>query len=356
MKTKIRKIACKIYHIIGLSLRDKAFGVAVAVSLFLWVLYTLSGTFTTMITVPVTISGAVVNGVADSDSDDDNKVKLDCRVTGQGFSILKHIIFSGLTIDMMDVSVVKQANGTYSVTPESLDKAVRAKLQGLNLLNIYDARLELISLTKVSKQVPVELDVEVQSDGEFMMVGEPVIEPKQVEVIGLPEELEKIRSVKTRYVNIRDKSSHVSGSVALVEEDNVYLPTKEVYYSISFDRYAEMRVSKKVMLRKTGKNNYTTIPATVDVIFNVAEDIYSDFNHDNFPLYVDLRQSEASSSYLGGNRYVLDYKNLPKGVTVRMISPRYVTVVKTNTEAVVENGEQDRNLKVGEMLNLMNNL
>ncbi|MEG0499774.1 MAG: hypothetical protein RR550_01470, partial [Rikenellaceae bacterium] len=74
---------------------------------------------------------------------------------------------------------------------------------------------------------------------------------------------------------------------------------------------------------------------TVEITLNVAESIYSDFNHANFPLYVDLKDKESTSSessYIGNNKFMVHYKQLPKGVSVRMITPQYVTVLKGGIE------------------------
>lgn len=319
-----------IYKFTIRQLKDPVFAVALAISVIMWFLNSLSGNFTAVISIPIKVDGVV--GAINKDGSTEktsNDFAIDCQVTGKGFNILYYSLFADIRINTSEVSVEKAPTGEYTIDLQSLENRMNEKLSGLTLIKIFQKRLAFKSLTYSSKIVPVELDINIKNDGQFMPVGDIILEPSEVTISGNISLLDSISSVKTKFFSIENKEKNISGEVYLNRIKGITFSNDKVYYAINFQRYTEKKITKQVLVKNGGGGRYTVVPSTVEVILNVAEGIYSDFNHANFPLYIDLKDE---SGYIGNNKYHIKYQQLPKGVSVRMITPQYVTVLRGGVE------------------------
>lgn len=331
-----------IYRFVLSQLKDPVFAVALAISVVLWFVNSLSGNFTTVLSIPVTIEGAVSQS-EDGEERSSNTFTVDCKVSGKGFNICFYLLLSNITVNTSELKIDKEANGGYVVDRQSLENCLSAKLMGVTLENIFYRKIAFKTLTYASKVVPVELDVDIQNDGQFMQVGSMVMEPAVVTISGTISLLDSINTVKTSYFKIENKEKNISGEIALKPIPGIKFSTNTVYYAINFQRFTEKKIVKMVQVKSSGDERFTIVPSQVEVTLNIAENIYSDFNHLNFPLYVDIREKEsksAESGYIGDNKYILKYQHLPNGVNVRMIHPQYVTILRGGIEGKKETGKE----------------
>lgn len=338
METNSRKeVIKKVYRYILLQFKDPVFAVALALSVFMWFLNSLGGNFTTVISIPVKVLGAIESvGEQGTTEKTDNMFNVDCKVSGKGYKILYFSLFSQITINTAEIKIDKSANGEYIIDIPSLESKMNEKLSGVTLINIFQKKLAFKTLTYSKKDVPVVLDVNVKNDGQFMQVGDAVLEPSHVSISANISKLDSINEVYTNYIHIENKEKNISGEVELVHIPGVAYEVEQIYYAMSFQRFTEKKVMKKVEIKHTDDIHYSVIPSHVEVVFNVAEDIYQDFNHFNFPLYVDIRDKNSDSPesmYIGDNKFIIKYNHLPKGVKVRDITPKYVTILKGTIEA-----------------------
>lgn len=326
-----------IYKFTLKQFKDPVFAVALAISVIMWFLNSLSGNFTAVISVPIKVDGVV--GVAGKDGSTEkttNDFTIDCQVTGKGFNILYYSSFvSDIRINTAEIAVEKSATGDYVIDIQSLENKMNELLKGVTLNKIFQKRLAFKTLTYTSKVVPVELDIDIKNDGQFMQVGDIVVEPSHVTIAGNISLLDSINTIQTRFLRIENKEKNISGEVDLKTIKGITLNTDKVYYAINFQRYTEKKISKRVEIKNGGNNRYTIIPSEVEITLNIAENIFSEFNHYNFPLYVNIKDKESNStesSYIGDNKFLINYGQLPKGVSVRSIHPQYVTILKGGTE------------------------
>lgn len=320
------------YRFILKQLKDPIFAIALALSIIMWLLNSLSGVFNAVISIPIHVEGALKteaeNGVSERSSND---FTIDCKVTGSGFNILYYSLLSDITINTAEIKLEKSITGEYVIDIPSLENRMNEKLKGITLINIFQKRLAFKTLTYSSKVVPVSINVDIKNDGQFMQVGDIIIEPANVTIAGNISKLDSINDVKTEFFHIENKEKNISGEVELEKIDGITYTPNRVYYAINFQRYTEKKITKKIQIKNGGNERYTIIPSQVEIVLNIAESIYSDFNHFNFPIYVDVKDRDINSTgsnYIGDNKYILAYKQLPKSVEVRSITPRYVTVLK----------------------------
>lgn len=319
-----------IYKFVIRQLKDPIFAVALAISVIMWFLNSLSGNFTAVISIPIKVNGVV--GVATKEGATEktnNDFTIDCKVTGKGFNILYYSLLADIRINTAEISVEKNTTGEYIIDLQSLENRMNEKLSGLTLIKIFQKQLSFKSLTYTSKVVPVEFDIDIKNDGQFMPVGDIILEPSEITISGNISLLDSIKSVKTKFLSIENKEINISGERYLDKIKGITFSNDKVYYAINFQRYTEKKITKQVVVKNGEGGRYTVVPATVEITLNVAESIYSEFNPANFPLYIDLKDK---SGYIGNNRYMIKHQQLPKGVNIRMITPEYVTVLRGGVE------------------------
>lgn len=337
------KYAIVIYRFILSQLKDPVFAVALAISVVLWFVNSLSGNFTSVVPIPIVIEGAVSHSEDGVEERSSNRFTVDCKISGKGFNICFYLLVSDITISTSELKIEKEPNGEYVVDMQSLENYLSSRLTGVTLQNIFYKKIAFKSLTYTSKVVPIELDVDIENDGQFMQVGDIVLEPATVVISGTISKLDSINGIKTDYFKIENKEKNISGEVYLRPIDGVKYGIESAYYAINFQRFTEKKITKTVQVKGGGGDRFTIVPFQVEVTLNIAENIYSDFNHLNFPLYVDIRERElqsAESGYIGDNKYILKYQHLPSGVNVRMIQPQYVTILRGGIEGKKETGQE----------------
>lgn len=347
METNSKKeVIKKIYKFVIQQFKDPVFAVALSLSVFMWFLNSLAGNFTTVVSLPVKVLGAIDKVTEEGTTEKtDNLFSVDCKVSGKGYKILLFSLFSQITINTAEIKVEKSHTGEYVIDIPSLESKMNEKLNGITLINIFQKRLAFKTLTYSKKEVPVMLNANVKNDGQFMQVGDAVLEPSHISISANISKLDSINEIFTDYIWIENKEKNISGEVGLVPIPGVTYSTEQVYYAMSFQRFTEKRVMKRVEVKHADDVHYSVIPSHVEVVFNVAEDIYQDFNHFNFPLYIDIRDKNSDapeSMYIGDNKFLIKYNHLPKGVKVREINPKYVTILKGTVEGGRRTNESSR--------------
>ncbi len=326
MIEKIKERARELKTFVLSLIQDKVFAAAFALSFLIWFIYSLSGNFTTVITIPVHITGALVGNSMGTTTEETKSYEIDCKVAGSGFRILRSALFSDVKVNTSELKLDKQPDGSYVVDMSSLEKAINNKIQGMDVVNIYTNKIAFSALTHTTKSVPVDLNLTLNNDGQYMPIGDVIIDPAEITITGQIETVNAITSVKSKYLTISSKESSVSGEVELSPMENIEYSQNSVYYHIRFERYVEKKVTKEIEIRGAD-NTYSTLPSTVEITLNIAESIYTDFKEDNIKIFIDLSKDDKA-----GNIHIIDYDKLPQGIEIRDISPRFAKVYLTRAK------------------------
>ncbi len=303
-------------------LNDKVFLTALAIAASLWALYTLSGTFTTVITLPVHIEG----GVASVGGNQDKILEVECKVTGTGFKIFTNVLFTKLILNTSDLKVTPIEGGEFEVDIPTFEKVLDSKIADLDVHNIYTNRIILSSLTQATKNVKVDLDMEFKSDGLYMLVGDIIIEPSHIDITGESGAIDVINSVVTRHIEIASSAGNVSGEVKLLPIRNTTFSQTSVFYYMRFERYVEKRFTKAITIRNSNGALLVPIPSTVDITLNVAENVYNEFDENSVEAFIDVSKRDDSNN----NIYLVEIDGLPRDAEVLKISPDYIRAAISN--------------------------
>ncbi len=311
-----------IYRYVKKQVNDRVFAVAFIISLTAWFLYTLSGNFTTMVTYPVKITGALVSDSTDNELEESKIYDIDCKVTGSGFGIWRSKMGSTIRINTSELQPQKSSEGNYVINVSSLEKVISNKVNGVVIDNIYSDDIVFKALTQTTKQVPITPIVNIKSSGYYMPIGDVVTDPTYITITGPIDKVNAITSVTTYPVKIESKKSSVTGELELLPIENIQFSRDVIQYYMRFARYVERKVTMPIVIQGDMFSIYEVLPETIEVTFNIAEEIYHDFKPEQIEAYIDLSEYKNSDK----NMHIVQFDGLPEGVEIRNQRPSHVVV------------------------------
>lgn len=322
----------RIFGALFSKLRDKVFLVSVVVASFIWLLSNLSDTYTYTITLPIVITGAVSDYDKDIIAKDDKIYYIDTKFFGKGLDLLQIMMKNKIIISPDDLIIEKLEgdNELYQVTIESIRTALASMFINVEVVNIINKKVILQTAFFSQKKVPLLSNIKVNAAGEYMQIGSLSIEPDSVMIYGTKSVVDTVTRVFSENIVISRPSDYIAGNVKIPRNINFEITPREAQYALEMERYTEVkRLMPISMYNKTKTYNYSIIPSVVEVTFNVAENVFSQFNPSDLVFYVDTAKKSImgnSSSYVEDDKYLVQYSELPEGVQVRSVLPVAVSV------------------------------
>jgi len=177
------------------------FLICLAIATTLWFLNALGKDYAATVSYPV----KYVNPPDNRFLANQTPVKLDLKIEGQGFTIIRYkmMSFSPIILDIEQVIANLESNsGTYRVPGKNLIREVSSQLSTeIQINEISPEILEIVLDSLITKTVPVELDIEVEFVPQFNLKNPIKTIPDKVDITGPDIAMENISAVKTK-VNI----------------------------------------------------------------------------------------------------------------------------------------------------------
>ncbi|MFI3314592.1 MAG: hypothetical protein R3Y04_02870 [Rikenellaceae bacterium] len=323
----------KLYKYLFNLFKEPLYLLFVLVAVFVWYLNRLNTTFQRDVMLPVYIEG-VENPKQNRNH---SYFEVFCRVEAKGYSFLRLQLFplyqmASLSLsELGDIPITN--NKEIKVNTSLLEGKVAGRVKGLDIIRIFDDYIEIPLIVNGQKRVKVSADIHLKTQGGYMQLGDVDVEPDSITISGRLQTLNTIDSVFTEIKMLSSTKSRISGEVKLIEIPGITYSIREVEYNIVTDRFAE---SKSIVAYDIETTDTTIVsdhlfrsPAIVEVAFNVVQKLVDDFSPDDLTIYATY----ADSLKIGDNLYELFVKDLPVGVTLQYIEPRYVTILrKSNTQ------------------------
>ena len=322
----MNKFLRKIFGIIFSKLRDKVFLVCLGLASVIWLLSKLNNVYTYIITVPMVITGAVSDYDKDFIATDDKIYYIDTKFEGKGLNLLKIMMKNKIVISPDNITIEKISgdNESYQVTTESLRAAFISKFPTVDVVNIINKRVILQTSFFSQKRIPLLSKITVDSAGEYMQIGNVYIEPDSVTIYGTKNIVDTVTRVFTESLKVEKAKEFIVGTVKTERNNNYEITPREVQYSIEMERYTEVKkIIPITMFHKKETQNYSIIPSDIEVTFNVAKNIFSQFDPTSIVFYIDTK---LKSTKVEGDKYLIQHSKLPNGVMIRSINPTVVSV------------------------------
>lgn len=324
----------KTFIYIFSKIKDPVILVCFIISSALWLINKLNQVYVDNITIPIVVTGKLANVEKDRIADDDKVYFIECKFEGKGF-VLFAISQTKRIVVSPDEIVISQIGGgeQFEIDVSSLKKALESKFLNVNLLEVVNKRVLLQTTSFVQKKVPLVSRISIVLNGEYMQIGKTYLEPDSVIVYGAAAAVDTVKEIRTANALITNPIEYNSGYVQIPSVDNIEITPEVCSYTIMIERYTEMKyVTEIVIPSEFADSNYVAYPSKIDVVFNVAQNIYSQFNPKNISFFVDpksLDLKKDSVEYVGNNQFLIKHTKLPLGVDVRSITPMVITLLKT---------------------------
>lgn len=300
--------------------RIVVFMICLAIAITLWFLNALSKDYSTTVSFPVRF----VTPPSKQFLANNTPVKLDLKIDGQGFTLLRYklLSFSPIVIDIETVTENLESNsGAYKVLSKNLITEVSEQLSNdIKIIEINPEVLEIVLDSLITKTVPVELDINVDFVPQFNLKSLIKTIPDKVEITGPTIALEKISVVKTK-VNILNKlDADIRQEIELIHPEKTTISPEKVTLIIEVEKYTEKEIKIPVeIINKPEKVRIKLFPSELKVLFSVGLSRFETIKSSDFGASVDY------------NSIVNDVNNL--NITLHK-KPEFIQGIRINPEKV----------------------
>lgn len=307
---------------IRLNRRFITFLFCVAISTFFWLMMSLAKEYTIELKFPVDY----INPPADKVITNRLPATIDLKISATGFNLLVYKLKHRKETILMDIKYSKALsvkNHYYLPTNYRVDKITDQFERDIKVLRVYPDTIFLNFNKKVTRKVPVKLNMKIDYDKHFQQSDSVRLIPDHISVSGAADEVEKISFVVTEFVSLKNVNDSLSMKLNILQTPEL----KQVDLSQSF-------VEAKVNVTKYTEGNLE-LPVEV-------ENLPHGFSLKIFPDKVNVKYHVAFENYEKINalqfRAVVDYSKIEQGSTklkVQLLkSPAEVRSIKLNPEKV----------------------
>lgn len=259
--------------------REKAmaFGFALFFALCLWFVVNMSRDFNVTIDVPIELVNLPEDMALSSEIPEQASVSL----TSEGWQLIN--LYSNppvisLSADSRQINLFEQVRNRVSYFSD------------MNVLQVEPIFLTVEMEEKVEKRVPVKPMVDVDLDDRYNLVGEPLVEPDSVTVIGAQSRLNEVSVWETQNREI----SNVRENTQVILElrppgSGIEIDPSTVDYSLNVAEFTEAEVRIPVRTRNLPPGRAITYnPSSITVKYDVPIEEYTDIQGTRpFSVFVD---------------------------------------------------------------------
>ena len=250
------------------------------VSGFFWAMLAVKDVIEYEVAFPVAIIHQPKNVVINHDGNDTLRV----TIRDNGYNIISYL-YNTTTIE---VGFVKGDDDKFTLAQSDLIKIIRGKLsKSAEIVSIKPDKLDFYYSYGDFAYKPIAINGTITAADNYFIVAREVM-PDSVRVVGTPARLQKIDSIRTQYVRIRDVKDSITKRVRLQRVSGVSLDSAEVNVRAIADYVSEMHkeVDVKAINVPEGKV-VRTIPGRVNVNFVAPHLWEKNIHQSDFILVVD---------------------------------------------------------------------
>lgn len=286
--------------------RFSTFIVCLFVSIFFWLLMSLSKENTITINFPVQYihlpkDKVVANHLPET---------IDMEVNARGFDLLIYKLKQKLEtvqVDVRDAKPLPAANQYYLLTNSRIDKLTAQFGNHIKVKKVNPDTVYLNYNKKDIRTVPVKVKMDLSFESPYQQSDSIKVNPSVIQVSGAADVVNKISEVYTKEVKLKGINKSQKIEVSIVITNNlkyVELSAEKINVSIPVSKYTEATIELPVeAINLPSGYSLKTFPDKVQVRYNVSFDDYEKINQLQFKAVVDYKKIEAGSDKL---KLVLD--------------------------------------------------
>ncbi len=271
------------------------------ISIFIWLLMSLSKEYTIAVSFPVKYTNLphdrlIVNRLPEA---------IDIEIKSTGFNLLFYKLKQHretVLLDIKDAQPTFTKNNYFINCNKRLDKITGQFSDAIKVVHIKPDTVFINYNKKITKTVPVRANLKLDFEQQYQQTDSVVLEPQFVEVSGTAEDLAKILFVETAPLNLEKINKNIALKLNLLKPKNM----KQVEYSfnnvmikLKVTKFTEAEVDLPIEVEHLPNGlNLKTFPDKVSVKYQVAYDDYGKINPSDFKIAVDYLKIENGSNKL----------------------------------------------------------
>lgn len=267
--------------------KGQAFIFAFIFSLSLWFVVNLGRDYNVTMKVPLQVTNLSENVSLSTEIPDNASVSL----SGEGWNLI-NVYANPPTVFLSAEN--QQVN---------LFDEIRQQIGSVSDLSVMQVDPIIVSIEteeKVTKKVPVSLQVELSLRDQYGVIGEPTFQPDSVEVTGPVSRINNIERWETENREVSNVGRNVEMSIDLrrPETRGVRVEPSSIQYRVQVAEFTESEIRIPIRTRNLPSGKAVTYnPSTITVRFDVPIDQYNDVqNIRPFFAFVDYAAIEADDT------------------------------------------------------------
>jgi YbbR domain-containing protein len=264
------------------------FAISFILAFCLWFIVNLSRDFNITISMPLEIGDvpeemALVEGVPDNAS---------VGISGEGWKLIS--LYNNpprimINVEESDVNLYDKVQQQVSAVSD------------VNITQVQPMGLSLRLEEKVSKDVPVEVQLDIIPHDRFDVIGVPQLDPAFVTVSGAQSKVAEITNVRTRPVELKDVKRGKEIELNIERPSSgISVDPGIINYRFQVTEFTEGEVRIPIRLRNLPPGRAVTYnPSTVTIRYSVPIDQYSEVQNTRpFVAYLDYSTIEEDTTGL----------------------------------------------------------
>ncbi len=311
---------------IKLDRRVFTFLICFMISVFFWLLMTLSKEYTITVRFPVTY----INLPTDQVIANTLPEAADIQIKAKGFNLLSykfHRRHETIAIDIKDAKPLNYKNVYYLLCNARVDKIMDQFNDEIHVLKIIPDTIYINFNQKVNKRVPVKTNLSLFFNKQFNLKDSLMIQPQYITVSAEKEVVDKIDYVETLPVTLKNISNSTSVQLPILKTSvlkHVELSHSAVKAFINVTKYTETSVELPIEVENLPVGyTFKTFPDKVTVKFNVAFKNYEKITPLDFRAMVDYNKIEQ-----GSNKLKIQLTKTPAGIrNVKLVTEKVEYII-----------------------------
>ncbi len=230
---------------------------------------------------------------------------IDIEIKSSGFNLIIYKLKQHretVLLDIKDAKATAVRNSYYINCNNRLDKITSQFNNAIKVVHINPDTVFINYNKKISKMVPVKVNVNVEFAEQYQQTDSMQIEPKSIEITGTQEVLSSISFVETAPYNLKSQENTILMDLKLVKSPamkQVDFSHSSVKLKINVTKYTEAVVELPVEVENLPNGlNLKTFPDKITVKYQVAFNDYGKINPSDFKIAVDYSKIEQGSNKL----------------------------------------------------------
>jgi len=296
-------------------------------SVILWFLTALNKEYETNLYYPVRYirfpeGKALINKVPE---------RLQMSVKAQGYTLLRYKLKARLAPIMFDVNSFslntlpgKSASYVYILTDFAKERIEQQMVQDMEILSIIPDTLVFQFAELVNKWIPVQPDIRIDFQKQYMQVGPVDLDPDSVNVSGPSVVLDTLEYIATEPATYSGINASVDESLSLVHPENLKLEVTRVDIRIPVEKFTEASFRLPIVVVNVPDSlNLKPFPGSVEITYQVGLSHYENINQHMFRAEVDYLSIENNI----GNKLQVNLVKVPEFVKAVRYYPQNVEYI-----------------------------